>query len=228
MQPDGREPIASSKARLQRHPIGVAFAALVFLGLIAVILTLVGVWPAQKHDPQASGSASYQSGRRLSASDAKAALAQRQKVLEDRERIVVRDPESPQALFGLATAHYELAETYENLREPAEALEHARAAADLFKESLGLDRNNAVYQRNLGLAYERLGSALVLAAKDETQSRETRVENLNQARRAYFRSRELFTALRDRGALMPSDSHQIGKFTDKIAETDKEIARLSR
>jgi hypothetical protein len=53
-------------------------------------------------------------------------------------------------------------------------------------------------------------------------------QNLRGARAAYTKALNVFTGLRDRGALMPNDAHQIQKFTDKIAATDKEIASLSR
>jgi tetratricopeptide (TPR) repeat protein len=219
----GKDTLAYRSARfIRRHAVGVTVAALVALSLIG------GIIATRRLSEQNPSDAKLQRSLATGFRDHEAALPHRQKALQVRERIAAKDPKNQQALFDLAAAHGELAESYENLHDSAEALDHARESQDLFAELVGSDAKNVVYRRNLALAYERIGGAVMLAARDETQPRETRLDNLRQARRAYAKSLEIFSALRDRGALLPSDAHQIEKFTGKIADTDKEIASLNR
>jgi tetratricopeptide (TPR) repeat protein len=172
------------------------------------------------------GWAYYQAGKILSAlGDQAAALANREKALQVRERVAADDPSNKQARFDLAAANGELAESYENLQDPNKALEHARRCTQLFNELIASDPQNVIYSRNLGLAYERVAGALALLATDETQLAAKRLQDLREARSFYAKALELFTGLRDRGALMPNDAHQIPKFTKKIADTDVEIGK---
>jgi non-specific serine/threonine protein kinase/serine/threonine-protein kinase len=196
---------------------------------LAIFARLSAADPENARARRELGWAYYQAGKILSAlGDQAAALPDRQKALDVRERVAADDPKNKQARFDLAAANGELAESYENLHEPEKALEHARRCAELFNELVASDPQNVIYSRNLGLACERVGGAQTLLAKDETQPAAKRLQNLREARSSYAKALELFTGMRDRGALMPNDAHQIPKFTKKIGDTDVEIGKLSQ
>ncbi|MDQ6655170.1 MAG: hypothetical protein M3Y80_05085 [Verrucomicrobiota bacterium] len=77
----------------------------------------------------------------------------------------------------------------------------------------------------LGEAYDRLGNAAArLARKAEGPDRITRYQ---EARQGYQEARALFAALRDQGALMPTNAGQIEAFEAKIAATDQALAEAS-
>ena len=171
----------------------------------------------------------YRFGRMLAdGGDHAAARSKREKSLAIREGFARQDPQNRQARFDLAVAHGELSENLTNLRRPAEALDHAHQSLVILDELVASDPTNAVYQRNIGLCYEYLGSANAAAAVNESAPTPERVERWKEAGDWYTKARDLFAALRDRGALMPSDAGQVDKFAARVAEARQAIDRLRR
>jgi eukaryotic-like serine/threonine-protein kinase len=191
--------------------------------------------PLAKADPQNARAARevsyayFQLGRILSErGDHTGALPNRQHALELRQQVAAQDANNKQARFDLATSHGELAETYVNLRRPAEALEHGGKSLELLTALTTSDPNNAVYRRNLGLCYERIAGAHAVAAAGDGTPTEQRRARLVQARDHYGKARDVFAELRDRGALMPTDTQNIDKYAAKVAEIDQTLAASAR
>jgi hypothetical protein len=89
------------------------------------------------------------------------------------------------------------------------------------------DPTNAIYRRNVGLAYERVAVASTLAAEGE-QSAEERLHHLNDARAAYQKAADVFSQLRSTRALLPTDVREPEKFASKVAEITLAIQQLSK
>jgi eukaryotic-like serine/threonine-protein kinase len=173
------------------------------------------------------GYASYQLGMILTnAGDHPGALRAREKALEIRQRVAADDPKNRQARFDLAVSKADVADTLTHLQDSARALPLAREALAIVRELTAADPRNAVYSRNLGLALERLGAALESSARDETAPIEQRRTTWEEARDAYAEALRVFTDLRDRGALMPTDADQIAKFTAKVADIERALSSL--
>jgi tetratricopeptide (TPR) repeat protein len=162
------------------------------------------------------------------AGDHAAALEVRQKAFEIRQAVAAEDPKNRQARFDLAVAHADIADSATQSKDAARALPHAHAALAIMRELTQADPRNAVYSRNLGLALERLGAALELSAHHEAASLEQRRAAVAESRNVYVEALRVFTELRDRGALMPTDADQIAKFTAKVTAVEQEFAAPSR
>ena len=194
---------------------------------IAMLEVLAAAEPDNARARSEVAYAHYQLGRILNdAGDHSAALSSRQRALEMRLQLAAQDPKNQQARFHLATAHGELMESYTNSGAPQEALDHGHKSLDLLAELTTSDPKNAVYRRNLGLCYERIAAAYALAARDDSAPRQQRHARLGEARDWYRKAHDVFTELRDRGALMPSDAAMIDNYAAKLAETQQAIDRL--
>src|ERR1700736_2984938 len=173
------------------------------------------------------GYAYYQLGNTLvKGGDYTGALASRRKAFAIREQVAAQDPKNVQARFDLAVAHGDLSEALSATGESAPALDHARQSLSILQELAKSDPTNAVYRRNVGLCYEKLGEACVAFANNEKRSVGQRISDWHEARSWYRKGAELFSALRDRGSLMPADSEEPKKFSKKIQECDNAVARL--
>jgi non-specific serine/threonine protein kinase/serine/threonine-protein kinase len=173
------------------------------------------------------GFAYYQiGGAQIAAGDYAQALQSRRKAFAIRQEIAEEDPKNVQARFDLAVAHGDLAEALSATGQAADALAHARQSLSILQGMSAGDPTNVVYQRNLGLCYEKLGEAYVALANNEKRSVGQRISDWNEARSWYRKGAELFSALRDRGTLMPADSEEPKKFSAKVGGCDNAIARL--
>ena len=175
------------------------------------------------------GFAYYQLGQmQMAGGNYPAALQSRRKAFAIRREFAAQDPKNAQARFDVAVAHGDLSETLTATGFIEEALDHARQALSLLGELSAADPTNAVYQRNLGLCHEKVGEAYVHLAADEKRPLPQRAKDWNQARSSYQKGSQIFSALRDHGTLMPSDTAEPQKFADRIADCDKAISQLQR
>jgi eukaryotic-like serine/threonine-protein kinase len=173
------------------------------------------------------GFAYYQiGGAQIAAGDYAGALQSRRKAFAIRQEITEEDPKNVQARFDFAVAHGDLAEALSATGEAVDALGHARQALSILQGMLAADPTNAVYQRNLGLCYEKFAQSYARLGEDEKHSVAQRAKDWTEARNWYRKGSDLFSALRDRGTLMPADSAEPGKFAAKVRECDDHIARL--
>jgi tetratricopeptide (TPR) repeat protein len=174
------------------------------------------------------GFAYYQLGRALRESgDYAGALESRRKAFAIREEVAAQDPQNKQARFDLAVEYGELAESYTDTGAPGEALAQGQRSLEILKELSASDPANAVYLRNMGLCYERLAQALARSASDGRAPTALRVRQWAEARARYQKALEVFSDLRERGALMPADAGQVEKFTGSISRCDDAIERLT-
>jgi len=164
----------------------------------------------------------------MGAGDYPAALESRREAFAIRREIAAQDPKNAQALFDLADAHGDLSEALTATGASVEALDQARQALSILQQLSQADPTNAVYLRNIGLCYETSADALSRLAADETKSREQRIKDWNEARSWFEKALDLFSQLRNRGTLMPTDSERAAKFTAKIRECDTAIAQPTK
>lgn len=169
----------------------------------------------------------YQLGNTLvEAGDYSLALESRRKAFAIRQEIAAQDPKNAQALFDLAVAHADVSEALTATGSIPEALDHARNALSILRQLSAADPINAVYSRNIGLCYEKLGTALENLGADDKRVPAQRVADWTEARNWFEKAFRLFSELRGRGTLMPADSGQASKFERKIRECDDAIFRL--
>jgi eukaryotic-like serine/threonine-protein kinase len=173
------------------------------------------------------GFAYYQLGQvELAAGDSASALESRRKAFTIRERIAAQDPKNVQARFDLGVAHADLAEALNATDDHTQAVTHAQQALSILQNLSAADPTNAVYQRNVGLCYEKLGQIYEDLAGDQKRSAADREKNWADARGWYRKGLDLFSGLRKRGTLMPVDADQPQKFVTKIRDCDTAIAQL--
>jgi serine/threonine protein kinase/tetratricopeptide (TPR) repeat protein len=173
------------------------------------------------------GFAYYQiGGAQTVAGDYVRALQSRRKAFAIRQEIAEEDPKNVQARFDLAVAHGDLAEALSATGEAADALGHARQSLSILQGMSAADPTNVVYQRNLGLCYEKFAQSYARMGEDEKHPLAQRTKDWTEARSWYRKGAELFSALRDRGTLMPADSEEPNKFSAKVRECDNAVARL--
>jgi non-specific serine/threonine protein kinase/serine/threonine-protein kinase len=196
---------------------------------IAVLENLSAENPDNGRARRDVGFAYYQLGNTLmEAGNYPAALDSRRKAFAIRQEIAAQDPKNAQARFDLADAHGDLSEALTATGASAEGLEEARQALSILQQLSAADPTNAVYLRNIGLCYETYGRALSRLAADETRSPAERIKYWNEARSWFGKALELFSELHKRGTLMPTDSEQIAKFTERLRECDFAIAQLTK
>ena len=99
-------------------------------------------------------------------------------------------------------------------------------AVAVFESLTKSDSSNAVYRRNLGLCYEKLGDIEVKRSTDLATGANRRIEALKTARSWYQKGHGVFLQLQASGALMPSDSEKSEQFLLKMKESDMNIDRL--
>jgi serine/threonine protein kinase/tetratricopeptide (TPR) repeat protein len=162
------------------------------------------------------------------AGDYQAALESQRKAFAIRQEIATEDPKNAQARLDLADAYGDLCEALIATGASVEALDEAQQALSILQHLSTADPTNAVYLRNIGLCYENSGNALARQAIDETQSHAQQIKDWNEARSWFEKALDLFSELRNRGALMPADSGQAAKFTAKIRECDNAITQLTK
>ena len=111
---------------------------------------------------------------------------------------------------------------------PAAALAEGQQCVAVLKELTASDPTNAVYQRNIGLCYEKLAVASERAANDERAAPAQRVKQLTAARAWYQKELEVFSDLRDRHTLMAADAGKIETLAAKINKSQEAFAQPSR
>jgi tetratricopeptide (TPR) repeat protein len=169
----------------------------------------------------------YQLGNTLlEAHDPAAALESWRKAFAIRQEIAAKDPKNAQARFDLAVDHADLSEALTATGASDEALDHARKAFLILQQLSEADPTNAVYSRNIGLCYEKFANAFARLGAAETRPGEQRIRDWSEARSWFEKALGVFSDLRDRGTLMPTDSEQTTKFQRKIQDCDDAIARL--
>ncbi len=156
------------------------------------------------------------------------ALDSRRKAFTIREKVAEQDPKNVQARFDLGVAHGDLAEALTATGEYSQALGHAQQALSILQGLAAADPTNAVYQRNVGLCYEKFGQTYKRLGADQKRPAPQRLKDWADARTWYRKGEELFWKLRDRGTLMPADSEQPQEFSAKIQECDTAIAQLKK
>lgn len=161
------------------------------------------------------------------AGDYAGALESRRKAFDIRQEIASRDPLNKQARFDLAVAYGDLSEAYVNTGDPAEGLSQAQRSLEILKELSDSDPTNAIYMRNVGICYEKLAQASALSASDPRAPSAQRVRQWREAQSWYQKASDLFSDLRDRSMLMPTDAGQVEKFAARAAESEKAIEQLT-
>ena len=196
---------------------------------IDVLEKLSTEYPDNEHAHREVGYGYYQLGNTLvEAGDYPAALESRRKAFAIRQQIAAQDPQNAQAIFDLAVAHADLSEALTATGSGTEALDHAQNALSILQGLSAANPNNAVYSRNIALCYEKFAAALKRLGSDENRSSEQRIKDWIEARAWFEKALRLFSDLRDRGTLMPTDSGQMAKFERKIRNCDDVIARLKK
>ena len=128
----------------------------------------------------------------------------------------------------LAVAHGDLAEALSATGNTSDALGHARQSLSLLQQMSAADPTNVVYERNLGLCYEKLGQVSERLGANEKRAIVDRSKDWADARGWYRKGFDLFSALRNHGTLMPADAKEPKEFAAKIRECDDAMARLKR
>jgi eukaryotic-like serine/threonine-protein kinase len=194
---------------------------------IDMLETLSTEHPDNQRARREVGYGYYQLGNTfVEAGDYPSALESRRKAFAIRQEIAAQDPKNAQAIFDLAVAHADLSEALTATDAAAEAVDDAQKALSMLQQLSAADPTNAVYSRNVGLCYEKLGTAFARLGADEKRSNSSRLTDWTSARGWFEKALHLFSDLRERGTLMPADSEQAAKFNTKIRECDEAISRL--
>jgi serine/threonine protein kinase/DNA-binding SARP family transcriptional activator len=194
---------------------------------IGILEKLAAADPNNERAYREVGWGYYQLGQvELAAGNFASALESRRKAFTIREKVAAQDPKNVQARFDLGVAHGDLSEALSATGEYTQALGHAQQALSILQNLAAADPTNAVYQRNVGLCYEKFAQNYAGLGGDEKHSIAQRIKDWTEARSWYRKGADLFSALRNRGILMPADSEQPKKFAAKIQECDDLIARL--
>lgn len=195
----------------------------------AMLETLAGENPNDARARREVGMAYYFTGTALTdAGDYEAALQARRKALAVREKLAAQDPTNKQARFDLAVGHGELCEALERTGAISDAIIEGERSLAILHELTQFDPANAIYQRNVGLCYERLGDAQAQGARNEEAVANARATAWNEARAWYQKARDLFAGLASRGTLMPADAGQTTKFAQRVADCEAAIAALAQ
>jgi hypothetical protein len=131
-----------------------------------------------------------------------------------------------QARFDFAVAHGDLAEGLSLTGDTESALDHAAQSLSILQALAKADPTNAVYRRNVGLCYEKLGEIRARMANDDERPIVQRISDWNEAHNWYQRGGEIFSTLRDEGILMPVDSDRPQKFAAKVKQCEDGLSRL--
>jgi len=171
----------------------------------------------------------YQLGQvQIAGGDYAGALKSRRKAFDIREQIAANDPKNAQARFDLAVAHGDLSEALNLTGEYKDALNRAHKSLSILQELSTSDPTNAVYLRNVGMCYEKLAEASARSARDQKNSFAEKTSDWTETRNWYRKGEEVFSTLRQRGALMPTDSQEVDRFAAKVRECDAAIAELKK
>src|SRR5262249_3666066 len=115
-----------------------------------------------------------------------------------------------------------------NLGDPAGALESYRQSAALFEQLVRAEPSRALSQRDLAVAYHRLGLITAQLGAEPKQAEDERRRHWMQARGHQQRAQEIIQALQQRGALADADAGVPDLLAAEIARCEAMIARLGR
>ncbi len=194
---------------------------------VAMLETLAAADPNDARARRAVGWGYYQLGNTLFAGgDFAGALESRRKAFAIRQQFSANDPQNAQARFDLAVGHADLAETLAAMGSPAEAMEQARQGLAIFQELATADPSNAIYARNVALCEEKLGDAFARSGAALGAPDAERRRAWSEAREAYQKAGAIFSSLRDRGTLTPTDRDKPKDLAARRAECERAIAQL--
>ena len=196
---------------------------------ISILEALAAKDPNNERAHRDVGYAYYELGQvELAAGDFASALESRRKAFSIRNKVAAQDPKNIQARFDLGVAHADLAEALSATGDYPQAIVHGQQALSILQNLSAADVTNAVYQRNIGLCYEKFGQIYQRLGADEKRSVAERTKDLTEARSWFQKGSKLFSMLRNRGTLMPADSAQPDAFAAKIQECDQQMAGLKK
>ena len=195
---------------------------------VVMLEKLAAADPNDGHARRAVGFAYYQLGNTLfAAGDYPGALESRRKAFAIREEFAANDPQNAQARFDLAVACTDLAEALTATGDPAPAVEKAHQGLAIFEALSAADPSNAIYLRNAALCEEKLGDACARSGEEIAAPVARRVQIWAEARGWYGKSGEIFTDLRARGTLTPTDAGKPQELSRRSTECDHAIGQLT-
>ena len=130
-----------------------------------------------------------------------------------------------QARFDLAVVLANISEALTQTGRADDGTEMGRKALGMFQELVEAEPENMVYRRNLGLSYVMVARSHVSRAESSKGSTAARAMHWREARACYREALGVFTDLRERGALRPSDAGQPDELAVEVSRCDKALAR---
>jgi serine/threonine protein kinase len=157
--------------------------------------------------------------------DVRGALREYQKTLDLLAPLVTAEPGNHILVAGIAYSQSNMGRILIDHDEPAQALAYLRPAVETNERIAAADPANGVQMRNTLEARVRLADALVGAGATKDVTREQRQSFLAEARDLYARSRDGFTALRDKRLLPPALQDVPDQITRKLTALDAPTTR---
>jgi len=195
---------------------------------VAMLEKLAGADPNDGRARRAVGFAYYQLGNTLfAAGDFPGALESRRKAFAIRKEFAANDPQNAQARFDLAVAYTDVAEALTVTGQPALAVEQARQGLAIIEELAAADPSNAIYSRNVALCQEKLGDAWARSGAESGAPAGQRIRAWSEARDWYKKSDEIFSDLRARGTLTPTDADKPQELALRGADCNRAIGQLT-
>ncbi len=145
---------------------------------------------------------------------------------EIRARVAEDDPVNAQARFDLAVVLANISEAFTRSDRVDEGISAGRRALAMFQALVLADPENMVFRRSLGLSCEMVARSHVARAEDPKRPSVVRSADWREARARYREALEVFSDLRERGALRPSDAGKPEELAAEVAHCDEALARL--
>jgi serine/threonine protein kinase len=158
--------------------------------------------------------------------DAAGALEVLERAHEIRARVADADPSNAQASFDLAVVLANLADALTRSGRAEAGSEAGQRAIAIFRDLVTADPENMVYRRNLGLSFTKVALSHTSRAEDPKRPAGARSAHWREARALFREALDVFSDLRERGALRPADAGKPDELAAEVARCDEALARL--
>ena len=140
--------------------------------------------------------------------------------------IALGKPEKYAANSEIADSHNYMGEAFEKMGDLKPALKSYRQAALVREKNSAADPNHAQYRQSVAVSYQTLGRVYSVLADESKASKSAHLAHLNDARRWYQRSLEIWRELNSRKSLSGDAAANITTIQNELNKCDAALAKL--